>query len=221
MSDTESPSSRRKMLVAVVAIGIGSAAVGAGAFAAFSDTEPSSDSLSTESLTLDKGTQTLSFTSNNIEPGDSGSSSVVLNSTGTMGGRLDVNLTDVINTDVESTTPEEDAEGGTNVPLADELEVKIFVEEADGGSGTEGQFDETYDYGLRANGTVAHGSGETLSYANVSQFTVGTVYQTMSFADSGSTNKELYIKWQLPSSASNAVQRDKTELNFDLTLTQN
>lgn len=221
MSDTESTSSRRKILVAVVAIGIGSAAVGAGAFAAFSDTETSSDGLSTESLTLDTGTQTLSFTSNNIEPSDSGSSSVVLNSTGTMGGRLDVNLTDVINTDVESTGPEEDAENGTNVPLADELEIKMFVEEADGGSGTEGQFDPTYDYGLKADGTVAHGSGAELNFSDVSDYPVGTVYQTMSFADSGSTNKELYIKWKLPSSASNAVQRDKTELNFDLTLTQN
>lgn len=221
MTETESTYDRRKILAALAAIGGGSAAVGAGTYAAFSDDETSSSDLSTESLTLDTGSQTLSFTTSNIEPNDSGSSSTVLQSTGTMGGRLDVALSGVTNTDVASTTPEEEAEDGTNVPLAEALEVKMWVEEATPGSGEEGVFDPQYDYGLKSDGTVAHGSGATLNFATVASFPVGDAYQTMTFADSSPTDKEFYVKWQLPDGATNAVQRDKTAMEFTLTLKQN
>ncbi|MFC6990031.1 TasA family protein [Haloplanus sp. GCM10025708] len=220
MSEDSHPLSRRKALAALTTIGVGSAAVGAGTFAAFSDTETSSSSLSTESITLDKGTQTLSFQSGSIEPGDSGSSSVVVTSTGTAGGQLSVAIASVDNTDVASTTPEEDAEGGTNVPLSEALEIKMWVEEASVSSGTEGQFDPSYDYGLKSDGSVANGSGASLSFAPVAQYPTTTSYSTATFADSSSTDKEFYVKWQLPQSATNAVQRDETTVNFDLTLNQ-
>jgi predicted ribosomally synthesized peptide with SipW-like signal peptide len=220
MSETRFDLDRRETLAALATIGAGSAVLGAGTYAAFSDTESESESLSTDSITLDKGTQTLSFTSNNIEPGASGNSSVVLQSTGTAGGRLDVAISGVTNTDVESTTPEENAEDGTNVPLADALEVKMWVEEASPSNGSEGVFDPTYDYGLKADGTVAHGSGASLNFADVSDYPTGTAYQTTSFADSSATDKEFYVKWRLPSSATNAVQRDKSTIDFALTLNQ-
>lgn len=211
---------RRRALAAVATIGAGSAAVGASAFAAFSDSETGSDSLSTDSILLEKGTQTLSFQSSNIMPDDSGSSSVVLQSTGTAGGRLDIAISNVSNTDVESTGPEEDAENGTNVPLSEQLEVKMFVEEASPNSGSEGQFDRQYDYGLKSDGTVANGDSASLSFADVADYPVGTAYQTFTFADSSPTDKEFYVKWRLPQDATNAVQRDKTTIDFDLTLNQ-
>lgn len=211
---------RRKLLGALAVIGGGSAVAGAGAFAAFGDTANTSDSLATESIVIDKGTQTLSFQSANILPGDSGSSSVVLQSSGTAGGRLDVAISDVVNTDVESTTPEEDAEGGSNVPLAAQLEVKMWVEEDPPSSGNEGVFDPQHDYGLKSDGTVANGSGATLDFADVADYPLDTAYQTMTFADSSPTDKEFYVKWRLPSGASDAVQRDKTEIQFALTLNQ-
>lgn len=220
MSEKQIRVSRRGALVALASIGVGSAAAGAGTFAAFSDTESDSGSLSTESILLGKGTQTISFTSNKIEPGASGNSSVVLESTGTAGGRLDVTIADVVNTDEVATGPEETAEDGTNVPLADQLEVKMWVEEASPGSGTEGVFDPSYDYGLKSDGTVAHGSGATLNFADVSMYPLDSAYETMTVADSSPTDKEFYVKWQLPSGATNAVQRDTTEMQFDLTLNQ-
>jgi predicted ribosomally synthesized peptide with SipW-like signal peptide len=221
MSGTQIALNRREALGALATIGAGSVAVGAGTFAAFSDTETSSDSLSTDSVVLDTGTQTLSFQSENIEPGDNGDSSVVLQSSGTAGGRLDIEISAVNNEDVESTAPEEEAEDGTNVPLADQLEVKMWVEEADGGNGTEGEFDSSYDYGLKSGGTVANGSGATLNFDAVSAYPTGDPYETMAFADSSATDKEFYVKWKLPQDATNAVQRDKTEVIFDLTLNSN
>jgi predicted ribosomally synthesized peptide with SipW-like signal peptide len=220
MSESRLDLGRRQLLGALAAIGAGSAAVGAGTYAAFSDTESSSGGLSTDSITLDTGTQTLSFTSNNIEPGVSGSSSVVLQSTGTAGGQLDVTISAVTNTDVESTTPEEEAEDGTNVPLADQLEVKMWVEDATPSDGSEGVFDPSYDYGLKSDGTVANGSGATLNFADLAEYPTGTAYQTMNFADSSGTDKEFYVKWRLPSSATNAVQRDETTVDFAFTLNQ-
>jgi len=220
MSTTQYNLDRRELLAALAAIGGGSAAISAGTYAAFSDTESSSDSIETDSILLDTGTQTLSFTTDNIEPGASGSSSVVLQSVGTAGGRLDVSIAGVTNTDVESTAPEEDAESGTNVPLADQLEVKMWVEEASPASGEEGSFDPSYDYGLKQDGTVANGSDASLSYADVATYPTGSAYQTMTFADSSSTDKEFFVKWQLPDGATNAVQRDKTTIDFDFTLNQ-
>ena len=181
MSESSNSLPRRSVLTALASIGVGSVTVGAGTYAAFSDTETSSSGLTTESITLQKGSQTLDFTTGNILPGDSGSSSVRLESTGSTGGRLDVTIADITNTDVDSTTPEENAEDGTNVPLSEALELKMWVEQASSGSGTEGEFDPQYDYGLKQNGDVAHGDGASLSFANAAQYPLDTPYQTMSF----------------------------------------
>lgn len=220
MSGSTLELTRRKLLGSLAAIGVGGAAVGAGTYAAFSDSVSTTDGLTTDSIVLQKGTQTLSFQSANVEPGDSGSSSIVLQSTGTAGGRLDAAISAVNDTDVESTGPEEDAEDGTNVPLSEQLEVKMWVEEATPSNGSEGVFDPQYDYGLKSDGTVAHGSGATLSFADVATYPVGTDYQTATFVDSSPTDKEFYVEWRLPSSATNAVQRDETTIDFSLTLTQ-
>lgn len=194
--------------------------MGTGTYAAFSDTETSSSGLETESITLDKGSQTLDFQSGSILPGDSGSSSVRLESTGSTGGRLDVTIADIVNEDVESTAPEEDAENGTNVPLSEALELKMWVEEPANTSGTDGQFDPAYDYGLKQDGSVAHGDTASLSFANAAQYPLGEVYRTASFADSGPSDKSFVVKWRLPQGATNAVQKDRSTVSFDLTLNQ-
>ncbi|PHQ38579.1 hypothetical protein DJ69_10825 [Halorubrum persicum] len=222
MSATQYNLDRRQLLGALAAIGGGSAAISAGTYATFSDTESSSDSIETDSIVLDTGSQTLSFTTNDIEPGASGSSSVVLESAGTAGGRLDVSIANVSNTDEVSTKPEEDAEAEADedsIPLADQLEVKMWVEEASPDSG-EGQFDDTSDYGLKEDGTVAHGDGATLNFADVSDFPSQPTYQTMTFADDSPTDKEFFVEWKLPQDATNAVQGDKTTIDFDFTLNQ-
>ncbi|WP_135806123.1 TasA family protein [Halorussus marinus] len=89
--------SRRKVLGGVLTVGAASAATGAGTMALFSDSEESNDN------TVQAGTLDLTIGGNNsstlsvsdIAPGDSGRTAIKVNNAGSLGGSLDVNVSDV------------------------------------------------------------------------------------------------------------------------------
>lgn len=218
MDESQTDTRRRGSMIGIALVTIGLAFTGVGTYALFSDTETNTPSLETESIDLTNDT-TLSFQTSNILPGDNGSGSVVLNTTGTSpGGDLNVSIGNVNDTDVVAVSSEEEDEDGTNVPLSAELEVKMWMEEADGGAGSSGSFDVAEDYGLHHNGSVIHGSG-SLAFADLDGFPVGSQYTTFNFT-SDSTDKEFYVEWQLPSATNNSVQRDRTEVQYNFTITQ-
>lgn len=212
--------SRRQVLAAVGSIGVGSAAVGAGTFAAFSDTEQSSgNDLTTGTLNLETGSpKTLSFQTGDIAPGDSGKSAVSLVNAGSVAGTLGINIAAV--TDSEGNTPESETSG---IALSEILELKMWTETNGGGSGTEGQYDSSYDTGIKSDGTVTS-SGSSLSFADADQFPTGT--GTTNRYDLGSLDgtDDFYVSWRLPSDGGdkdiNGVMDDTTTIDFEFHLTQ-
>ncbi|WP_435180332.1 TasA family protein [Halorussus sp. AFM4] len=93
--------SRRKVLGGLVTVGAASAATGAGTMALFSDSEQSTDN-TIQAGTLDLtvgGSNSSTLNVSNIAPGDSGRTAIQVNNAGSLGGSLDVNVSDVTPTD--------------------------------------------------------------------------------------------------------------------------
>lgn len=205
---------------ALASIGVGSAAAGAGTFAAFSDTESSTgNGLTTGTLNLKTGgSKTLSFTTSNIKPGDTGKSAVSLQNAGNVSGNLGVNISNV--TDGEGNTPESETSG---IALSEILELKMWVEPSGGGSGTAGSFDSNYDSGLKTDGTVASG-GSSYSFSDADQYPTGSGTSNRWSLGSLDQTYEFYVKWRLPSDGGdkdiNGVMDDSITLDFEFHLTQ-
>jgi len=234
MSEDGFSMSRRGALAALASIGVGSAAIGAGTFAAFSDTEDANtNNWTAQSMDLTAGgdSQTTSITingGNDIKPGDSGTTSAVtLSNTGGVSGELAVTLDSITTSENDSTDepePEaeyEDANGETT--LADELDVLMWVENPNKTS-TSGSFNEgSYDYAFESGGTVVTG-GTSYSKELLGNFSGGTTWGstdgTDSFVSIGN-DYEFYITWSLPSDASNGVMTDSASLDFTFEIHQN
>jgi len=139
--------SRRQVLAAVGSIGVGSAAVGAGTFAAFSDTatdDSSDNKLTTGSLDLQLGGNSakgeLTLGGSNIRPGDSGTEAATLHNAGSLDGTLSVTLTSITNSSTSS--PDAEPSGGE---LADALQMRLWLEptnDSDANTQIDGDADE-------------------------------------------------------------------------------
>jgi predicted ribosomally synthesized peptide with SipW-like signal peptide len=239
MSDDDFNLSRRSALAALASIGVGSAAVGAGTFAAFSDSEQTDgtdDSLETGSLDLQFNTNKkgrFELTTNKLRPGDTGKESVTLKNAGSLNGTLSVTLDSITNTDVS--TPDSEPTGGQ---LSDALQMRMWVEPLDGNDGNtslDGDGDEIQ--------LLADGSTKAADTGKVDLKTADKFYDTdasspaspvWDSSDSPSMptlasaeNYNLMFDWKLPENADNlndisdidAVQADKSTFNFTFTLT--
>jgi len=181
--------SRRRVLGAAVAVGLGGAAAGAGTFAAFSDTESSSDNAvqaGTLDLTLDGGNQAVTFLDEtDVFPGESGQASLTLANAGSLSGVPEIEVTGIQST-------ENGYSGG----------------ESQDGSPNDGELDEHLE--LRA----TLGSQTVLNWTTADGISVGQTFPVTSSIGSGNS-KPFTVEWRLPSDTGNEAQGDG--FTFDLT----
>lgn len=193
---------RRRALGALATIGVGSAAAGAGTFAAFSDTEQTSDnqvSAGTLDLTVDGDDDDVKILDvSDAAPGDSGSGSLTLENEGSIDGLLQISIDSVTGAENDVNDAEADSEDedgsvespGSTSELLDVLELTIIV-----GGTTE--FDDT-----------------------LSDLSTGDLYTaTQPSLDSGSTTS-FELNWEVPESAGNEIQSDSASVDATFTLTQ-
>ena len=242
MVDTTIDIDRRTTLVALAAIAGGSATVGAGTWAAFSDqeqTDDTDDSLQTGDLDLQFNTNKkgrLALSTDKLRPGDTGLESVTLKNAGSLDGTLSVTLGSITNTDVS--TPDSEPSGGQ---LSDALQIRMWVEPAgdsDANTALDGDTDEIV---LLPNGTTVLAGNATSTETNLK--TADQFYDTDASSPTspvwdstdspamptlaGAENYNLILDWRLPENANNlddisdidAVQADESTFNFTFTLT--
>ena len=200
MSDSER-NRTLPIVAALLAIAVASAALGAGTFALFSDTETESGTLDAGTLQLDVGhAQNLSFTAADIKPTDSDSSYTDLSPSGSVTGDLSVSVQSL------STVAGED----DNADLQNHLEFKIWLDE---GATDDGSYDSGGDIGLQSDGTTG-----SPSFATVSS------YESTEWTDviTGMNNDwSLHVEWQFPSASNdNDAQGDEVTTTFEFVLEQ-
>jgi predicted ribosomally synthesized peptide with SipW-like signal peptide len=123
----------RKILVGILAIGLVALAVGWGTYSQFSDTETSVTTFSAGSLDLtinDKNGETVTFSWNNLRPGDQPHYSLTLKNIGTIPGYLDISNIVVVSGENGLTEPEIEA-GDTSAnegELDDVLNIRLFLD---------------------------------------------------------------------------------------------
>ena len=193
---------RRRALAGLATIGVGSAAAGAGTFAAFSDSESTTGGFSAGTLTLSMDGTSLNFNPGEIEPGDFGSSAVRLVPEGSLTGDLKPALTNVDSTTGENST---DSTGD----LHKHLQFKIWLDE---GRTDDGNYNSA-DIALLSNGTVD--DSRDPSYATVQG------YNGVSWADAingMSSEWTFHVDWRLPEDTGNEAQGDSLDTTFKFTL---
>ncbi|WP_181784055.1 TasA family protein [Pseudonocardia pini] len=134
VQENEKKSKRRKvgLVVGVVAAVVAAAAIGAGTYAAFTDSEAGPEGTQTSgTLDLVVGDTTTStlFTATNIAPGYKKDVTFTVSNTGTIQGTLSNSLT-LSGKDVTCTEPERTAEGGAckaGGDLQDQLTVSVLA----------------------------------------------------------------------------------------------
>ena len=188
------------IVAALLAIAVASAALGAGTFALFSDTETESGTLDAGTLQLDAGhAQNLSFTATDVKPTDSDSSYTDLSPSGSVTGDLTVSVQSL------GTVAGED----DNADLQNHLEFKIWL---DKGATDDGTYDSE-DIGLKSDGSTG-----SPSFATVSN------YESTEWTDviTGMNNDwSLHVEWQFPSSSNdNDAQGDEVTTTFEFVLEQ-
>jgi len=199
MAHTDITMTRRKLLGAVATVGAAGAGAGAGTAALFSDTETSTASTSagTLNLTLDGQDTTVQFLlETGIAPGDSGTSSVTLQNTGSVTGYVDVEATVVTNYENGCPGNEGSADGTCGDPGEGQGELQTYLE-------TEGFFQ---------NGPSLWGP-TTVS----NEPTQGTVYDVDYQLGPGASD-DFTVDWTFQSTAGDDAQTDSVliELTFRL-----
>lgn len=194
MSDRKIELNRRRVLGGIATVGIAAAAAGAGTFAAFSDTESSTNnqvSAGTLNLTVDGGNTAVEAVSiNDAVPGDSGSGTLTLENTGNVDGTLDVSISNIASQENGTNEPESeagDAGSSDGVELENELTVTISL------AGTQLVSD---------------------TVNNLSTGTVGTQ------ALNAGSSADLDLSYSVDSDAGNLIQSDSVTVDLSFTLTQ-
>lgn len=187
--------SRRRLLGAAVAVGLGGTAAGAGTMAALSDTESSADNTvqaGTLDLTLDGSSQTVTFLDEaGIAPGDSGNGSVTLGNDGTIPGTLEIEVTRV-----------ESTENGY-----------YGKEKGQDGSPSDGELDEYLEVRALLGGT------ELIGWTTANVVSEGQTITAPSSIQGGSSTS-FTVEWRLPNDTSNLAQSDGFEFDLTFRLTQ-
>lgn len=214
MSDKKIAITRRRALTAVGTIGAGAAAAGAGTFAAFSDTETSTGELTAGTLDLSQD-NSLSFTTSEIKPGDSGSDFVTLEGTGSVDGNLSISVTSV-------TSNESDGNSDSG-NLDDQVELQLWIDE-DQSSDVNGS-----DIGLNADGSfTSDASKGNASYATNFGSTTWDKDSTDSpgYISPFSGPVDFYVEYTFVDDTNdgtlnnNDAQGDDLKIDFEFELTQ-
>jgi predicted ribosomally synthesized peptide with SipW-like signal peptide len=210
---------RRRALGALVTIGAGSAAAGAGTFALFSDTESSSGNVVTAEtldLTTDSSGSTLTVidtSETTVKPGSSGSGSVEVTNSGSIDGSLDVNTGDIASREHGVSDPEtgaegEDGPGGTG-ELIDNLHVAVWLSNSDSGDSPLALA------GSENPGTLNENNSTVLSNA----FAANEDYDT-DFSMPADSTTTIHVAWWIPEGVGNEIQGDSVSVDFDFELNQ-
>ncbi|WP_415382389.1 TasA family protein [Halosimplex sp. TS25] len=182
--------SRRQVLGAAVAVGLGGTAAGAGTMAAFSDTESSSDNAvqaGTLDLTLDGENQTVTFLNQtDVTPGEQGSATVSLGNAGTIPGVPEIEVAGVSSTENGFYGKENGQDGSPN----------------------DGELDEYLEIRASLDGT------EIVGWTGADLLAEGQTY-TASSTIQGGDSIPFTVEWRLPNDTSNMAQSDG--FSFDLT----
>lgn len=184
-----------KVLASLLVIGIVGAMLGAGTFAAFSDTETSTDNTFTAG-TLDlELSGTVPMTVGDVYPGASGSETVTLTNVGSINAASStINVANIADDDNGLTEPE-GADGDTTAgPGEGELSPEILVHITVGGANV---------YGTAAVPLILSGA-TALPAAGVTT----------------TTPVDMVINWSIDGIAGNEIQSDSTTFDIEVTLNQ-
>jgi len=202
---------RRRALGALLTIGAGSAAAGAGTFALFSDTEESSDNtIQAGTLDLSLGSNTLSF-STNLKPGGPGTSdTVTLTNDGNISdASLDIDVSYDENDATTTADPDIDEDA-----TAAETAKAIKVSTLSYGGASISQI--TGD-------TTLNGSSQYLSLhdlANTGQSTDETTPNNIVDLANPGQGTNFEIGFKLHENAGNKFQADGLDVTLDFVLNQ-
>lgn len=169
-----------KVLASLLVIGIVGAMLGAGTFAAFSDTETSSDNTFTAGtldLKVNGGDVDVNLSIGNLKPGDSGTlQTLKLNNSGTLPGNLTAKVTiagvaDTCDSEPEETDDSDCSSADADGDLIDELTLKIDGQTVTNGQtitlatplAANGEIDVAFEYAVNNTaGNEIQGDGVTL-----------------------------------------------------------
>lgn len=201
---------RRRALGALLTVGAGSAAAGAGTFALFSDTESSTgNSVTAGTLNLDltEGSDTTSLNVTDAAPGDAGYVVLELTNNGSLAGDIDVLIENVSGSD--GTDSEfESSPTADGSELLSTLDLSAWL---DATGMTVGSF--SGEYGASNGGTqiISPTKLDSVSEAELSGSSV----------DDLAADSSMYavVEVSIPSGAGNAIQGDSA--NFDITFELN
>lgn len=212
----------KRILFSLMVIGVVSAFLGGGIYAAFSDTETSTGNTFTAgTLNLKVGSAdptTETITVGSLKPGDTGNAgSWLTRNDGSIAGTLTVSVGAITNNE---NTVEEPETGDTGEPgeLGANLTIAFWMDADKDGSWTSG------DYYLKSDATkVSWQTGEAslpaAAYATLDSYASDTwtnVQNVAASTDAGNFRTE----YNLPSGTGNSVQSDSSVFTITFTLNQ-
>jgi len=218
-----------KILVSLMTIALVGALIGGGIYAAFSDTEATTNNTFTAgTLNLQVGDNdptTESVSVSNIKPTDTGNAATwAVNNTGSISGNLSVALSAIVNNENTLAEPESaagDVTGGaTEGELGTYLKVAIWLDIDESGTWNTG------DIALQSNGTTLTSTGvESLPYDYLDSYDSDSYSSvTILTADdsgAGGTDEfEFMVDYDFPNDANDDRAQDDSA-TFDITFTLN
>lgn len=214
MSDKNIELTRRRVLGGIATVGAASAAVGAGTFAAFSDTETSSgNTISAGTLDLESPSAT-NFALTSFNPGsqETASVSTTYSNDSTLDAEVSLSLS-LSEADNEPTEPSVDNEKELT---ADEFAQKVKVNSASISDGS-----TSYDFPDLSETTTGHppdGNGGTQSYIDLKELE-GEYNSILSDVSPGDSI-DLSLTLSMPTKVGNEAQADGVNVGVTFTADQ-
>ena len=191
--------------------------VGGGTWAFFSDPESSTGNILTAGtldLSLDGADAPVTTLDiSNAAPGDSGSGSTVIKNDGNIDAELDIAFGSVTNTESSGST-EYEADGAPG-ELGGQATFAFFIDVDESGTWN------TDDIGLKSDVTTYVNAGATsLDYQTLDSYNSNNWDDVYSGNMTASAQDNFTIMYQVPTSATNAIQGDSVSVDITFTLEQ-
>ena len=187
------------------------AAVGAGTYAFFSDTESSVNNILTAgTLDLNINGGNIAVTTlvvSDVAPGDSGSDNSTLANVGSLLGELDISTSAVTNTPGAGGT---EYEGGSG-ELGANAEIAMYIDVDQSGDWSDG------DIGLKSDNTT-YGFAIPLEYAVMDNYAIKSWDATGNMT--ASAVDFFWVLWRVPEGALNDIQGDSAKFDITFVLEQ-
>jgi predicted ribosomally synthesized peptide with SipW-like signal peptide len=215
-------------IAALLVIGL----VGGGTWAYFSDPETSSGNvLAVGKLDLnidggDSDTTIFESSISGVAPGDAAANEYIsLTNVGDMAGELDIEITAITNDEsIGSTEYEADVIGGAGIgELSQWLDIVLWIDADESGTFNTGDIELNISGAAADINPWATTTNETLDFTSIDDYlNINFDAAFASLDETGGTNDEvdLYVTYQVSTSADNTAQGDSVDFTVTFTLEQ-